>query len=46
MFHSTKAYVFLSFLLIYSLWAMAAPAGSGGPAPQGREYPAVTFYVT
>ena len=42
---SKKGYGVLSFVLIFSLWALAAPVGSGGPAPQDKEYRAVTFYV-
>jgi len=42
---SKKGYGVLSSVLIFSLWALAAPVGSGGPAPQDKEYRAVTFYV-
>ena len=42
---SKKGYYVLSFVLIFSLWVLAAPVVFGGPAPQDKEYPAVTFYV-
>jgi hypothetical protein len=42
---SKKVYGVLSFVLILSLWALAAPGVFGGPASQDKEYPAVTFYV-
>jgi len=45
MFPKKKLYGVLSFVLIFSLWALAAPGVFGGPAPQDKEYRAVTFYV-
>jgi hypothetical protein len=42
---SKKGYGVLCFVLIFSSWALTAPEGFGGPAPQDKEYPAVTFYV-
>jgi hypothetical protein len=40
-----KVYGVLGFVLIFSLWALAAPGEVGGSAPQDKEYPAITFYV-
>ena len=40
-----KGYGVLSFVLIFSFWALAVPGGFAGPAAPGKEYRAVTFYV-
>ena len=45
MLSAKKVYGVLSFVLIFFLWVLTAPVGSGGPTPQDKEYPAVTFYV-
>ena len=45
MLSSKKVYGVLSIFLIFSLWVLTAPVGSGGPTLPDKEYPAVTFYV-
>ena len=45
MFPKKKLYGVLSFVLVFSLGALAVPRVFAGPAPQGKEYRAVTFYV-
>jgi hypothetical protein len=42
---SKTGYGVRCFVLIFFFWVLAAPGGFGGPAPQEKEYPAVTFYV-
>jgi hypothetical protein len=41
---SSKRYLVLTFVVTLGL-LFSASAGSGGPPPQGKGYPTVTYYV-
>jgi hypothetical protein len=42
---SLKRYLVLLFVLILGLMFFSASGGSGGPHPQDKGLPTVTFYV-